>query len=87
MPFSLIETYDYEYFYQAESEKEEEEASKDQHKKILINKEVIINSINNVLNKKEYHENVQKMGKMLKDLKNPREEFKYWIDFGFNNGY
>ena len=57
------------------------------HKKILINKEVIINSINNVLNKKEYHENVQKMGKMLKDLKNPREEFKYWIDFGFNNGY
>ena len=39
MPFSLIETYDYEYFYQAESEKEEEEASKDQHKKILINLE------------------------------------------------
>ena len=39
MPFSLIETYDYEYFYQAKSEKEEEEASKDQHKKILINLE------------------------------------------------
>ena len=35
-PFSLIETYDYEYFYQADSEKEQQEASKDKHKKILI---------------------------------------------------
>ena len=38
-PFSLIETYDYEYFYQADSEKEQLEASKDKHKKILIDLE------------------------------------------------
>ena len=23
----------------------------------------------------------------MKDLKNPREEFKYWIDYGFKFGY
>ena len=36
MPFSLVETYDYEYFYQADSDKEQQEASKDIHKKQLI---------------------------------------------------
>jgi UDP:flavonoid glycosyltransferase YjiC (YdhE family) len=56
-------------------------------RKNSINKDAIINSIENVLNDKEYSDNAIKIGKIMKDLKDPREEFKYWIDFGYNNGY
>jgi hypothetical protein len=56
-------------------------------RKNSINKDAIINSIENVLNDKEYSDNAIQIGKIMKDLKDPREEFKYWIDFGYNNGY
>ena len=55
--------------------------------KNLINKNSIINSIEKVINEKEYYDNAKKYSNIMKDLKNPREEFKYWIDFGFKNGY
>ena len=55
--------------------------------KNLINKNSIINSIEKVINEKEYYDNAKKYSNIMKDLKNPREEFKYWIDFGFKHGY
>ena len=56
-------------------------------RKNLINKNEIINSIDKVLNEKEYYENIKIISKIMKSLKNPREEFKFWMDFGYNNGY
>ena len=56
-------------------------------KKNLINKENVINSIKKVLNSKEYDNNVKKIGEIIRNNKNPREEFKYWIDYGFKFGY
>ena len=53
----------------------------------LINKNNIISSIKNVLNSDEYLKNVKKIGDIMKNMKNPREEFKYWIDYGFKYGY
>ena len=55
--------------------------------KDLINKENIILSIKKVLNTKEYENNVKKIGEIMKNMKNPRKEFKYWIDYGFKFGY
>ena len=56
-------------------------------RKNSINKNEIINSIDKVLNEKEYYENIKINSKIMKSLKNPREEFKFWMDFGYNNGY
>ena len=56
-------------------------------KKELINKESIISSIKKVLNSDEYENNVKKIGEIMRNNKNPREEFKYWIDYGFKFGY
>ena len=56
-------------------------------RKNSINKNEIINSIDKVLNEKEYYENIKIISKIMKSLKNPREEFKFWMDFGYNNGY
>ena len=55
--------------------------------KDLIDKKTIITSLNKVLNNKEYELNALKIGEIMKNMKNPREEFKYWIDFGFKFGY
>ena len=55
--------------------------------KDLINKNTIITSLSKVLNNKEYELNALKIGEIMKNMKNPREEFKYWIDFGFKFGY
>ena len=55
--------------------------------KYLINKENIISAIKKVLNSEEYFNNVKKVGEILRNMKNPREEFKYWIDYGFKFGY
>ena len=56
-------------------------------RKSLINKNEIIKSIEKVLNEKEYYDNAKIISEIMKDLKNPGEEFKYWIDLGFKNGY
>ena len=56
-------------------------------RKNSINKDAIINSIENVLKDKEYSDNAIQIGKIMEDLKDPREEFKYWIDFGYTKGY
>ena len=56
-------------------------------RKNSINKDAIINSIENVLKDKEFSDNAIQIGKIMEDLKDPREEFKYWIDFGYSNGY
>ena len=55
--------------------------------KNLINNDNIISAINKVLNSEEYKNNVEKIGKIMRSSKNPREEFKYWIDYGFKFGY
>jgi len=55
--------------------------------KNLINTENIISAIKKVLNSEEYKNNAEKIGKIMKSTKNPREEFKYWIDYGFKFGY
>ena len=44
--------------------------------------EVIDKKINEIKNEK-----IQKLSDLIKDLKNPGEEFKYWIDFGYKHGY
>ena len=56
-------------------------------RKNLINTNEIINSIEKILNNKEYYENIKVFSEIMKDLKNPAEEFKFWIDFGYKNGY
>ena len=56
-------------------------------RKNLINNKEIISSIEKVLNKKEYYENIMIISKIMKNLKNPREEFKFWVDFGYKNGF
>ena len=53
----------------------------------LIDKNEIMKAIEKVLNEKEYYDNIKIISEIMKNLKNPREEFKYWIDFGFKNGY
>ena len=55
--------------------------------KNLINTENNISAIKKVLNSEEYKNNAEKIGKIMKSTKNPREEFKYWIDYGFKFGY
>ena len=56
-------------------------------KKNMVNKNSIIESIETVINNKKYYDNIKKVSKIMKNLKDPREEFKYWIDFGYNVGY
>ena len=56
-------------------------------KKDIINKENIISAIKKILNSKEYENNAKRIGEILRNIKNPREEFKYWIDYGFKFGY
>ena len=56
-------------------------------RKNLINTNEIINSIEKVLNNKEYYDNIKLISQIMNDLKNPAEEFKFWIDFGYKNGY
>ena len=56
-------------------------------RKNLIDKNEIIKAIEKVLNEKEYYENIKVISETMRALKDPREEFKYWVDFGFKNGY
>ena len=53
----------------------------------LINRDNIISLIKKVLNNDEYKINVKKIGEIIRNMKNPKEEFKYWIDYGFKFGY
>jgi hypothetical protein len=53
----------------------------------LITKDNLINAINKIRYNKTYEENAMKQGKVLRAMKNPREEFKYWLDFIFEVGY
>jgi 2-hydroxyacylsphingosine 1-beta-galactosyltransferase len=53
----------------------------------LITKDNLINAINKIRYNKTYEENTIKQGKVLKAMKNPREEFKFWLDFIFEVGY
>ena len=39
------------------------------------------------MNNDEYKINVKKIGEIIRNMKNPKEEFKYWIDYGFKFGY
>ena len=39
------------------------------------------------MNSKEYENNAKRIGEILRNIKNPREEFKYWIDYGLKFGY
>ena len=55
-------------------------------KRTFINKENIINAINEILNNKKYYENVIKHSKFIKKLKDPRKEFKYWLDIVLEHG-
>lgn len=56
-------------------------------KRNMINSERLINAIEKVLENKEYTENAKRQSEVMKDLKNPREEFKYYLDFGLKHGY
>ena len=55
--------------------------------KNLINSDNIFLAIKKVLNSEEYKLNTEKIGNIMKAMKNPREEFQYWINYGFKYGY
>ena len=55
--------------------------------KNLINNESLLLAINKVINSKEYINNAKNIGKIIQNMKNPREEFQYWIDHGLKFGY
>ena len=53
----------------------------------FINRESLKNAISDVLKNDNFTLNTIKISKIVKDLKNPREEFKYWLDFVLKHGY
>ena len=53
----------------------------------FINKENLKNAIFNVLNNEKYTLNTIRISSIIKDLKNPREEFQYWLNFVLKHGY
>ena len=53
----------------------------------FINRESLKKAIFDVLNNDFYTLNTIKISSIIKDLKNPREEFKYWLDFVLKHGY
>ena len=53
----------------------------------LLTPQYLIKSIEDVVHNQTYIENVKKISSIMRDTKDPREEFKYWLDFGYTHGY
>ena len=53
----------------------------------LITKDNLIKAINKIRFNNSYEINTIKQGNVLKAMKNPREEFKFWLDFVYEVGY
>ena len=53
----------------------------------LITKDNLIKAINKIRFNNSYEINTKKQGNVLKAMKNPREEFKFWLDFVYEVGY
>lgn len=54
----------------------------------LVTEEFLVSSIEDILiNNKEYVNRINVVNNVMKYSKDPKEEFKFWIDFGFANGY
>ena len=53
----------------------------------LLTPQYLIKSIEDAVHNQTYIENVKKISSIMRDTKDPREEFKYWLDFGYTHGY
>lgn len=55
--------------------------------KNFITPQFLINSIHQVIGNQTYIDNVKEASSIMRDLKDPRKEFKFWLDFGYSHGY